>query len=185
MNCKPPSTPVKALETDVKDRMDSVKGLVTITKATFSMLNKKSRDLLKEAARQQSQQEKERLAAEKQKGKDEKARLRNVADQMKGADKLPGLLSYCGDWVKPMAVFGGVEDYRIANHDSALPCVISDIPSLKVEEATPAAKVNFALFKAGAGELRMTPVTSGQGPPPLGADVTMSAGVSVGCRLGV
>ena len=31
----------------------------------------------------------------------------------------------------------------------------------------------------------MTPVTSGQGPPPLGADVTMSAGVSVGCRLGV
>ena len=70
---------------------------------------------------------------------------------MKGSDKLPGLLSYCGAWVKPVTTFETVEAYRagMAAHDFSKPFIILDVPSLKAEEAASAAKVNFSLFKAG------------------------------------
>ena len=142
---------VKAAETSFKDDMDLVKNVVTIVKSSLTTFQKQSRELRRESARLQSQQDKERLAAEKQREKEEKSKLRSIQDQMKGCDKLPGLLAYCGTWVKPVKEYKTLEEYKSqqSGHDYSTPFVISDVATLKAEDAGSAARVNFSLFKAG------------------------------------
>ena len=124
-------------------------------KTSLAMCQKQSREFRKESARAQQQLDNERLAAEKQREKDEKNRLRGIQDQMKGSDKLPGLLAYCGDWVKAVPEYKSIEDYKAkqSNHDFSKPFIISDVATLKDEEQTAAARVNFSLFKAAAAFL--------------------------------
>ena len=145
---------VKALEQSHKDEMDLNKSLINGIRSSFSTLTRQSRELLREQVRLQSQADKERLAAEKAKEKEEKAKLRNIQDQMKGADKLPGLLAFCGSWVQPLKVFK-LADYQSAKGtwDFTKPLIIEDVPSLREEDGSASARVNFSLFKAGSRAL--------------------------------
>ena len=142
---------IKRVENQNKNDMDFCKTVVQAVRSSFQTLQKHSRELRRESARMQSQQEKERLAAEKQKEKEQKSRLRSIADQMKGSDKLPGLLAYCGSWVKAFVEFKTLDEFRAgkAQHDVKQPFIITDVTTLRDEDATSNAKVNFSLFKAG------------------------------------
>ena len=141
---------LKTLESDYKAAMDQVKTMTQQVRQTLSAAQKHSRELRREEAKTQTNQEKDRDKELKQREKDEKARLRQIADQMKGNSSLPGLLSYCGEFVKPMRSFKDAMEYKSCTDlDSALPFVISDVQSLRTEETTSAARVNFQLFKAG------------------------------------
>ena len=144
---------VKNVETAFKDTMELNKMLVSAVRSSFSTLQKQSRELRRESARLQSQQEKERLAAEKQREKEEKNRLRSIADQMKGADKLPGLLAYCGAWVKPVPEFKSIDEFRAGRNrlDATQPFLLADPVNLRDEDSTSASRVNFTLFKARLG----------------------------------
>ena len=113
---------------------------------------RQSRELRRESARLQAQQDKERAAAEKAKAKEEQTRLRSIADQMKssGNDKLPGLLAFCGSWIKAVREFKTVADFKAAaaSLDVNQPFIITDASTLKEEESASSARVNFTLFKA-------------------------------------
>ena len=89
------------------------------------------------------------MQAQKQEEKEAKQRLRSIADQMKGSDKLPGLLAFCGEWVKRMQTYKDVAEFKksAASVDAAKPVVILDVPGLRAEEASAGARVNFSMFK--------------------------------------
>ncbi|CAE7257737.1 unnamed protein product [Symbiodinium sp. CCMP2592] len=139
---------VKKAEQQLKDELDLNRSLVTGARSSFSQLTRQSRDLRKESARLQAQQDKERAAAEKQREREEKSKVRGISDQMRGGEKLPGLLAFCGSWIKPMPEYKTIAEYRAGKPDFKKRFIISDVETLKAEESKSSAKVNFSLFKA-------------------------------------
>eukprot|EP00969_Alexandrium_andersonii_P154671 6838042-Alexandrium_andersonii.AAC.1 len=96
---------VKNTEEACKEALDMVKALMTQVKATLSTAQKQAREVKRQSLTASLNEEKEQARMLKQKDKEEKNRLKQIATQMKGSDKLPGLLAYCGEWIKPMRCF--------------------------------------------------------------------------------
>ena len=142
---------IKGWEATHKEQVDLNKMLVTAVRGSFSTLQKQSRELRRESARLQAQQDKERAAAEKAKAKEEQTRLRSIQDQMKstGTDKLPGLLAFCGSWIKTVREFKTLPDFKAAapSLDVSQPFIITNASTLVEEESESRARVNFTLFK--------------------------------------
>lgn len=143
---------LKNAENDLKAMMDLVKTMVAQVRQTLTSAQKQSRELRRESAKAATRMEQDREKAVKRQSKEEKARLRQIADQMKGNEKLPGLLAFCGDWVKHMRTFKDLTDLKACKDlNSAEPYAVNDVPTLRAEEQSAAARVNFQLFKAPLG----------------------------------
>lgn len=142
----------KNAENDLKAMMDLVKTMVAQVRQTLTSAQKQSRELRRESAKAATRMEQDREKAVKRQSKEEKARLRQIADQMKGNEKLPGLLAFCGDWVKQMRTFKDLTDLKACKDlNSAEPYAVNDAPTLRAEEQSAAARVNFQLFNAPLG----------------------------------
>ena len=88
---------------------------------------------------------------EKAKAKEEQTRLRSIQDQMKstGTDKLPGLLAFCGSWIKTVREFKTLPDFKAAapSLDVSQPFIITNASTLVEEESESRARVNFHLVQ--------------------------------------